>query len=295
MNPFKQQPVQERPSYVLTDRLPASVGDALLGRIVADFLSPLDEYKPEDPRPALIAGTLEIVDTDFSSLFSVSRNKLAAAKISQILHIDVESLLKNESSIKSSYVRTRTLPQHREVLAALLKKHATDIIKLLRDNKGKAYMAVGFKSCVDGEIGKARLYTNKKSVRIEAPVGAMVSAVSQGTVNLGDQANVGLDVQRSREEQLTTRATMVGEQIFAVRYRALSLSKRAGGPEADYGDILRVKFENGVYSYSERVGTFVDDESDDENDDSGNEEVTLGGEWAVDREAENMIESEFDE
>lgn len=295
MNPFKQKPVLEKPSYVLTDRLPASVGDVLLGRIVADFLSPLDEYKPEDPRPALIAGTLEIVDTDFVSLFSISRNKLAVTKISQILNVGVESLLKNEGSIKSSFVRTRTLPQHREVLAALLKKHATDIIKMLRNNKGKAYMAVGFKSCVDGEIAKERLCTNKKLVEIGVPVGAIVSAASQGAVNLGDQANVGLDVQRSREEQHSRKATMVGEQIFAVRYRALSLRKRADGPEADYGDILRVKFENGVYSYSEREGTFVDDDSDDENDDIGNEEVALGGESVVGTEAANMIESESDE
>src|SRR4051812_48598021 len=97
----------DRPSYVLTDRLDASIKDVLLGRIVRDYRSPADNYRPIDPRPALVEGTLEIQDTEFSLLFSHKKNRTAAAKVGHIVSVDFDKL-KNESyTLKSSFVRTR--------------------------------------------------------------------------------------------------------------------------------------------------------------------------------------------
>jgi hypothetical protein len=79
-----------KPTYILTDRIPGSEIPLLLGRIVADFVSPSDEYKPEDPRPALTSKIYEIIDTDFSTLFSVSKNNVAESKVGQILGISAE-------------------------------------------------------------------------------------------------------------------------------------------------------------------------------------------------------------
>ncbi|KAK3171268.1 hypothetical protein OEA41_003352 [Lepraria neglecta] len=81
----------EKPSFVLTDRLPSSfVAPLLLGRVVADIKHPTHEYAPKDLRPALQDETIEIVDSNVSSVLSVVKNKIVKAKIADILALTLD-------------------------------------------------------------------------------------------------------------------------------------------------------------------------------------------------------------
>lgn len=247
----KNESSSAQSTYILTDRLPSSEIPFLLGRIVADFASPTDEYIPEDPRLALNSKTLEIVDTDFSSLFSGSKNTSVESKIGQILGISAKDGHNGQSRLKSKFVRTRTLPQHREALKALLDRFRPQILQLLKDNGGVAYMVVGVKSALDAEHGTERQFGNRTALSIGVPTGAIVTAASHGIVNLGQTADVDVNSSRARGQAVGTAATMEGEQVFAIRYRLVKLKKHFLGakePDVDYGNVKQGAVEAAVYS-----------------------------------------------
>jgi hypothetical protein len=302
MNPFKQSQKAELPSYILTEtRIPAEQeGDRLLGRIVADFRNPSDNYRPEDPRPALKLGpkVLEIIDNEFSSLFSIDQNKVAQTKVGQILKVDFNKLEKEESSLKSSFVRTRFLTQHRDAFRALVKMHGPEITQLLRDNKSnkrKGYMVVGYKSCVDGQLGKTRQYSDGKSVDFNLPIGAAISAAA---IPAATQTDVGFTLGTTGGKSSSAAATMVGEQIFAIRYCVVTLK----GEGQYFGDVQRVSREHGVFGETdeyEEVETedflMEDDVSDDgEVEVFGGEELHLCGDAGIEADAVMVIRSNED-
>ena len=271
MDWFKQKKAEpDLPSYVLLEtNIPGEQGSKLLGRIVEDYRNPTDGYRPEDPQPALAKGpgVLQIIDTEFESLLSVEKNKTAQAKVGQILKIDFEKLKSEEHSLKSAFVRTRSLPQHFDAFKALLKIHANDIMQLMQRKDGKAYMVVAYKSCVNGQAGQERQYSKQQQVKIDVPVDTIASAASHGTFNLGDKANLSLQLGKKEGEKASTSATGVGEQIFAVRYRTLALRRRQqelGEPQ--FGDVLRVSYANGVFGYEDGPFITEDDASDDGDD-----------------------------
>ena len=240
-----------QPTYILTDRLPSSEIPLLLGRVVANFASPTDEYIPEDPRLALNSKTLEIIDTDFSTLFAGSKNKSIESKVSQILGISAENGHNSQISLQSKLVRTRTLTQHREALRALLERFRSQIVQLLKDNGGVAYMVVGIKSALDADHAIERRFGNRTALTIGLPTGAIVTAASHGTVNLGQSADINVDSCRERDQAFESAATMDGEQVFAIRYRLLKLKKYFLGrqePDVDYGNVKRVALLLGIYT-----------------------------------------------
>ncbi|KAF2273298.1 uncharacterized protein EI97DRAFT_480936 [Westerdykella ornata] len=171
-----------------------------------------------------------------------------------ILELDFDKLAKEESSLKSSFVRTRSLPQHREAFHALVQKHGAKIVQLLRDNKGKGYMAVGYKSCVNGrEEGQC-----KHSYR------RCITAATQGVVNLHDQADIGMNIGSRDKGRYSTTATMAGEQIFAVRYRKVSFMKGKPVEGVDFGDVQRVSHEGGVFAKGEHDEEFLTEDDTSE-------------------------------
>lgn len=279
MNPFKQTkvavpPRSVLPSYILIEsRIPATHGEKLLGRIVIDYGNPTDEYRPEDPRPALSSGPkfLEIIDTEFSSLFSIEKNKVAQLKVGLILDLDLHKLEKEDSSLKSCFVRTRSLPQHRDAFNALKRHHGPEIAQLLNDNERRGYMVVGYKSCVNGQMGRSREYANGMKLDIKVPTGAAVTAGTHGAVNLGTQADISAGLGTEGKGTLSTSSTMAGEQIFAVRYRLISLTKKE---EVDFGAVPRVDNEHGVFGDSDDEGDnedFITEDDASDNDNGGPE------------------------
>lgn len=128
----------EKPSFVLTDRLPAlEVAPMLLGRVVADIRHPTHDFKPKDPRPSLQDETIKIVDSNVSILLSVVRNKIVKMRIADILGLTLDDEVSSSKTFKSPRVKTETLQQHPEALEQVLEKHRKDIEKLLARNKGK--------------------------------------------------------------------------------------------------------------------------------------------------------------
>ena len=73
----------------------------------------------------------------------------------------------------AKFVRTRILPQHRDVLEALLNHHHPEILKLLRDNKKTGYLVVGIKSALDGHQSRRGHQSSKKRLRLNVPTGAV--------------------------------------------------------------------------------------------------------------------------
>jgi len=254
----------DRPSFVLTDRLPADTGEKLLGRVVADPRSPVDEYVPRatDTRFAMKGQVYEVADSNFSSLFSVEKNKQAQTKIGQVVGLDLEKLTKDEHSLKTAFVRTRIMEQHKDALKALLGSGMTpEITTLIRDNKGsnagKGYMVVGYKSCVDAETSKDKQFHQNTNVKIDVPTDTIVTAATHGAISLGEGANIGQTLNKSEDVNASMTSTSVGEQVFAIKYRLLTLRKLnkrdAGQQSVDFGDIVRIKFENGVYGLGVRI------------------------------------------
>ena len=296
MNPFNQKKKndkQNQPQFVLTDCYPVDgVGEELLGRVVANYSSPLDDYCPSDPRPALgaLARKTETIDTNFSSLLSVERNKTVAAKIGHILNIDIEKQENEKSNVISKIVRTRRLEQHFVCFQALLKKHEKEVVDLTRRAGGVAYMVVGFKSCLDGFMGKGREVARNHTAEVTAPVGLLSTAASHGVVNIGDTFDSTVGHASQASQTASTQATMVGERIFAVRYRVLTLRKNAiRFQEKDFGHVLRAEPQHGVYGAGDDdaeelvLGDDVSDIDEGEGDAEileldNTEELVLGGE-----------------
>ena len=267
----KKESSSAQPTFILTDRLPSSEIPLLLGRIVADFASPTDEYIPEDPRLALNSKTLEIIDTDFSTLFAGSKNNSIESKIGQILGISTEDGHNGQTRLQGKFVRTRTLPQHREALKALLEQFRPQILQLLKDNGGVAYMVVGIKSALDAEHGTERHFGNRTALAIGLPTGAIVTAASHGTVNLGETADFDINSSRARGQAFGTAATMEGEQVFAIRYRLVKLKKHILGtqePDIDYGSVKQGSVEAAVYSDVIEAPGVVDEDENKNDDDS---------------------------
>lgn len=298
--------------YVLIDRIPASVGPSLLGRIVVDIEHPTDNYRPKKPlevvqiQPPSSKNTTSISESDqaeslgtcsnsasksnqsssnltgqtedktdlaqdsnakevtsantdkapsgedqsgsaqnetakvieaikneevqvedsaFSFLFSQNNNFKVQTKLGQILGVTVEKGKTMEFGITSKFVRTRNLTQHYDTLKALLAHHRQDILDLAPLAKRKRlYMVVGFKAAVDADMHKS--FGEKRSVSLQAafPAGAAIQAASHGAVDPGDAVDGKVDAEVRGEKNMNTSAKMLGEQIFAIRYRILDLN-----------------------------------------------------------------------
>lgn len=244
---------RRQPEYFLIDRIPGSEIPHLLGRVVASRESPVDEYRPEDPRGALKGTHLEVVDQDFASLFWAEKNKAVTAKVCSILDVDVSRLAERQNEFAAKFIRTRLLPQHRDALKSLLDVHRSEVLSLLADNGGVGYMIVGIKSCLDGSTSNRISNGAKRSLAINLPTSDAIAAATHGIVTVGTAADVSVGVSRERATGADVTTTMVGEQVFALRYRRLALKKAflsSKGAYVDYGQIERARFDAGVFDRS---------------------------------------------
>ena len=212
---------------------------------------------------------LEIVDEGFETLFSVTKNTTAQLRVGQIVGVEFDKGQSRSVTVKGKYVRTRTLTQHPDVLDALLKDYREEILDLLRKQKnGRAYMIVGLKTAVDGEFKSDTKVHTTATIKAALPAGAVAQAVSHGTVNPGDKADPQGKFGKDHEASRVTSFGMVGEQIFAVRYRLISLKRPRHGKDeqVNYGEVFRVPETDGVYGEygSEGQGqVFAENEFDD--------------------------------
>ena len=264
MNILQRRSKGKLPQYVLVDRLPSSVGPRLLGRIVLDIQSPIDQFRPEDPSKDLSNETLEIVDSNFSTLFSINRNATVEAKIGQIVGVAVDDTRSVEKKFEGKTIRTRFLAQHKDALRKLLEKRRGEIIELLSDaKKGKGYMIVGFKTAADASMSSKEVAQRTTKLGVEFPANQVAAAASHGAVQASDIANPQINISSTADAVVANSAQMVGEQIFAVRYRIVTLKRKHHRESVDYGDVKRVNVEDGVYGSEEKEPIFDEDDAFD--------------------------------
>jgi len=354
MNPFERFSRPKKPVYVLIDRIPASVGPSLLGRIVVDIEHPTDNYRPKKPlevgqiqppssassisspekeqagslrssensasksnqsssgltgqtedKPDIVRDSkaqevtpantdevpsredwpesakndaakvieaikneeVQVEDSAFSFLFSQNNNFKVQTKLGQILGVTVENGKTMEVGITSKFVRTRNLTQHYDTLKALLAHHRQDILNLAPlAKRKKLYMVVGFKAAVDADVHKSFGEKQSISLQMAFPARAAVQAASHGTVDLGDAVDGKVEAEGGREKNMNTSAKMLGEQIFAIRYRILELNLKSETEPMKHGQIVRVKHDEGVYSGDGKELVFEDDDYNDDSD-----------------------------
>lgn len=214
MSLFHKGPKNKLPQYVLVDRLPSSVGPRLLGRIVLDIQSPTDYYRPEDPSRDLVNETLEIVDSNFSTLFSINRNSAVEAKIGQIVGVAVDDGRSAEKKFEGRIVRTRFLTQHKDALKKLLEVRRAEIVELLSDaKKGRGYMIVGIKTAADASVSAKQASHRTTKIGVEFPVNQASAAASHGALQTA-AANPQAKMDFTNDASVATSTHMDGEQIF---------------------------------------------------------------------------------
>lgn len=278
-----QDSKKRHPEYLVIDKLPGSEIPFLLGRIVANPRSATDEYKPEDPRTALNGKYLKLFDKDFSNLFSTSSNEKAKASVSKILGFDIEKKSSTTTKQTAKFIRTRILPQHRDMFKALLDHHRAEILNLLADNKKTGYMIVNIKSALNGQQSRKGHQGSKKRLRLNVSTGAAVNAISHGTVAIGDNADVNVDAGIENAWTGSSRSTLIGEQVFAIRYRRITLRTAflsEKGRIVKLGDAGWTRDDEGVFGEGEREEITEDDEDNDEDNDQ--DDIEHGLEDGVD-------------
>ncbi|RFU30416.1 hypothetical protein B7463_g5905, partial [Scytalidium lignicola] len=210
---------------------------------------------------------IQVEDSAFSFLFSQNNNYNVQFKLGQILGVTVEKGKEIKVGITSKYVRTRNLTQHYDTLKTLLARHRKEILELAPLVKRKRlYMVVGFKAAVDADMHKS--FEEKQSMSLQAafPAEAVVQAASHGAVNLGNTINPQLDTDGRRENNMNASAKMIGEQIFAIRYRILDLNLKKKSEPIKHGEIMRVKHGEGVYGAGDKELVFEDDDYSEDSD-----------------------------
>ncbi len=265
----------KNPSFVLTDRLPAKeVAPRLLGRIVADIFHPTHYYRPDDPRPSLTMERIEIVDTHVSSVLSMVKNDVVKAKVGDLLEISVNSDSTSKYNMKSKWVKTETLTQHPDALKNLLKDHRESIQELLERNGDKGYMIVGIKTCLEPSVQTDEESSKDVGTEMRLPTAAIIAAASHGALQAPEKMDVSGELQYSRSGTARTGYQGVGEQVFAIQYRKVTLKKqipwpkKIKPPEVRSGGLMVVAMEDGVFGSAERsTGRKID--FDDEGDSKG--------------------------
>lgn len=152
------------------------------------------------------------------------------------------------------------------------------------ENGGVGWMVVGVKSCIDGSSGARIVDSGTRSVKVDLPVSTAVAAATHGTVTVGTAVDVSAGVGAGHSTGGDVTSTMVGEQVFAVRYRRLMLKKAflsSKGAFVDYGQIERAHFDSGVFDRAKAEEIEEDDEDVEEEGVEGefeDEDVGLGEE-----------------
>ena len=179
----------------------------------------------------------------------------------------------------SKFVRTRSLPQHRDVLEALLIHHRPEFLKLLGDNKKMGYLVVGIKSALKGHQSRKGHQGSKRHLRLNVPTGAVMNAVSHGAVNIGDGADVNVGAGIENSWSSSSKSALVGEQVFAIRYRRITLRTAFLSEDKDVklGDAVWTRADEGVFGDREREEVTEGDKDDVEDMGCGDVGDTLAG------------------
>jgi hypothetical protein len=270
------------PFVLLVQKLPAdTLALKLIGRIVEDVRQPTNGYRPEDPRPLLDTTPIEVTDTDASVYQNSIKNTTVKAQLGQLFGVAAQGSKTDGTQLSGKTIVTRLLPQHRDAYDAIYAAHGRDIEKLLKLNGGVGYMIVGLKTILDGSVDFSRSHEQGLSGETSAPVGAVLAATTQGVgAFLGNSVDPSIGGGKVVAAEWAARHQMMGERVFAIQYRVVSLEKQGklwnGKKTARLKSMYVVNLQDGVYgdNHDDKPKEVVYE--DDESETSGGEEEEEG-------------------
>lgn len=260
-------PSKKKATFVLTDRLPCDkYFDKLLGLVVADIVHPTQDYCPSASAAPLEAD--DIVDTDVSTFLSAHASTTFASELRNMFSVSSESNALQQQNLSSKKILTRRLPQQQVAFQNLLAKHREEVMALLTRYRGRGYMIVAFKTCVDGEI-ESDLSRNKAiQGQGTLPVSSIANAASHGTFVMDDTLNPSASARTASGVSWRSKAIAQGEQIFAIQYRLVKLKKHflASGSSPSLQPLQTVSYEDGIFGDDDKDAVYEDDTSSEEED-----------------------------
>lgn len=201
---MKLDSANDYPAFILLDH-PISIGELSPGTVVANPMSPLDAFSPQDQ-----PGLRDLVKKH-GFVFSVQNFDMNAV-IERASNSSVRSWLENVRgkdvavALSAAAVARRSLINHAQAVEIIIDHYRPEVVRLVK-GKGKAYVIVGLMEFADGTI------TNN-SAR-EATGSISVGADMVGIASVGASASI------RRAERFNYEASYSEEKIFAIQYRIL--------------------------------------------------------------------------
>jgi hypothetical protein len=191
----------------------------LLGRICPNPNDPTADWTPDDPSRFYDKPPSVAVSSDAEAFVSKTSDNILQAQLGEIVKINLERSSTKSFQISSQAIRTFKLNQQRHVLKAMWADKETQG-KLIEAMKLEhiQYMVVGFKTCINAKIG--RLQQTKLDGKIHASISDIIACASGAT--LPPWLQVMVDAGIDKEKTMVDIATVFGESVFAIRYRAVS-------------------------------------------------------------------------
>lgn len=256
----------ERPRFlVLTEPIPVSELDNLLGRFVVDCFSPLDISAPKSVKSVGEQYGLEpILSEDVALLIKSTKERSGGARLRAILELAASRGWNSELRMESSSIRTYRLRSHDRVFEDIINdeirlkevKGIFDYTKgrLLRTRR-QLYMITGVKVISNSSWSLERSVNNSKDVTVTIPVSQAANAVTPG-LNVLNVVDPDPEVNGSYKNQSsTTRSSKtLQDQIFAVEYRTITkplLVKYSKKWKPSFGAVKRFDWGNAMMGEDE--------------------------------------------
>ncbi|KIW32268.1 uncharacterized protein PV07_03828 [Cladophialophora immunda] len=246
------------------DRIPS-----LLGQLCTNPDQPLGDFAIEDPTVFYEEPPSVISLANSKAVAEGIADSKARARLGRVFDGLLQEGVKKGITISAQSIRTFKLLQQEEVLAKMWADDETRRrIKRVMGwwNPRKLYMIVGFKSCINADIGYLEQHTLKG--RLSVSIREALELLAAAGVPVPPWLDALIDIGVDTSTYLVQTGQLFGEVVFAVRYREVSrrgfimrnvfrdhFPNITGGPVTKYSD--------GTVVYAgDNVSQSVDDQVD---------------------------------
>jgi len=250
----------ERPRFlVLTEPIPASELDNLLGRFVVDCFSPLDISAPKSGKSVGEQYKLDpILSEDVAVILKLCKERSAGTRLQSILELAASRGWNQELRMESSKIRTYRLKSHNCVFEDIISDEVRlkEVKALFNYSKGgflrtrrQLFMITGVKVISDSSYSLGQTVDNSQDVTVTIPVSQAINTVAPG---LGVVVNfVDPEVSGSHKNQSSATQSFktIQDQIFAVEYRTITkplLVKYSKKWKPSFGSVKRFDWGNAM-------------------------------------------------
>lgn len=210
---------------ILSERIPGSEIDSMLGLVVLDITQPLRAYAPKKPKsPKHIMPSIlptPVLTTDQKHLIQNNVSREFQMGLTRLFGLDLAKTNEERFSLESAIVRRYTLQQNTSVFNELMKDAAynREVRELFSNHAvDKAYFVTGFLTTDGGKWTRGTAHGGSTGVNFTVPVSVLTTLAPSGfDPHFGVTSAQGSE----RENEFTTETT----EIFAVAYDVVK-SKR---------------------------------------------------------------------